>query len=398
MSKNEIILKIENLFSVYNLKEKNSFVAIKNFSHDFRRNKIYCIIGESGSGKSTLINYFNGLSKPIFGKITINKSVLKGKYNLTNLIVEELELKNFNINIPKEFQNKKLTKILIHTLKDATKINLKIVLKQYELKDPLFIKKIKITGSNEKVFLVIFDNKINLFNINKNITTSISETSKKTKNHKYKKKIKNYKEIRKFVGIVYQFPEYQLFKSTIIDDVMFGPLNLGFKKPEAKLRAQETLIELGILPHTFNSSPFNLSGGQKRRVAISGILSIGTDILVFDEPTAGLDPKGESEMLKIIASVKNKSKTAIVVTHSMDNVLEIADELLLIHSGEKICCGTPYEVFKQWELLEQNCIKLPKVIETIQQLVKIDKRFNKLYDYEPKNINELAISIEKILK
>ena len=139
------------------------------------------------------------------------------------------------------------------------------------------------------------------------------------------RKIKDVKKLRKLISIVFQFPEYQLFKSTVEDDIIFGPLNFGFKKTEAQKMAKFYLNMVGLNDTFLDACPFNLSGGQKRRVAIAGILAIEPKIIIFDEPTAGLDPKGEKQIIEIIKKLKNKGKTIIVVSHAMDIALEIAD-------------------------------------------------------------------------
>jgi energy-coupling factor transport system ATP-binding protein len=213
----------------------------------------------------------------------------------------------------------------------------------------------------------------------------------------YKKKIKNFKKLRKEVGMVFQFPEYQLFKSTIAKDVMLGPLNLGIKKEEATKRAKKYLNQLGLGDEFLLRSPFGLSGGQKRRVAIAGILAIEPNILIFDEPTAGLDPSGEREMLKIINDLKQQGKTIFVITHQMDQVLEVGDEVIVLDNKKIVAHGSPYNIFTNEQLLSSTTLDVPKVIRVINDLVKKDARFKSLYDLQPRNVNELAAGINKIL-
>jgi len=211
-----------------------------------------------------------------------------------------------------------------------------------------------------------------------------------------KRKIKNFKQLRKTVGMVFQFPEYQLFKDTVQKDIMFGPVNLGVDKKHAQQLASKYLNEMGLDDSFLQRSPFGLSGGQKRRVAIAGILAIEPDVLVFDEPTAGLDPAGEIEMINIIKNLKKQGRTIFVITHVMDQVLEIGDEVLVLGDHKILKSGTPYEIFTDKDLLNSTSLNLPQVIEVIQQLVNKDKRYQKLYEYEPRNVNELAIAIKKI--
>lgn len=213
----------------------------------------------------------------------------------------------------------------------------------------------------------------------------------------YKKKIKNFKKLRKEVGMVFQFPEYQLFKSTIAKDIMLGPLNLGVRKEEASFRAKKYLNQMGLGDEFLLRSPFGLSGGQKRRVAIAGILAIEPNILIFDEPTAGLDPSGERETLRIIKTLKQQNKTIFVITHQMDQVLEIGDNVIVLDNKKIVASGSPYDIFTNKELLSSTTLDLPKVINIVNELCKKDKRFEKLFEYKPRTVEELANGINKIL-
>ena len=211
------------------------------------------------------------------------------------------------------------------------------------------------------------------------------------------RKIKDVKKLRKLISIVFQFPEYQLFKSTVEDDIIFGPLNFGFKKTEAQKMAKFYLNMVGLNDTFLDACPFNLSGGQKRRVAIAGILAIEPKIIIFDEPTAGLDPKGEKQIIEIIKKLKNKGKTIIVVSHAMDIALEIADEILLIDNKTVTFKGEPYTLFTNNQLLATTNIIKPKIIQIIDCLVRHDKNFSLLYSFKPKTIAELAKRINDIL-
>lgn len=216
-----------------------------------------------------------------------------------------------------------------------------------------------------------------------------------------KKKIRRFKELRRNVGMVLQFPEYQLFKDTIEKDIMFGPVNLGVKKEEAKARAKKYLNELDLSDEYLQRSPFGLSGGQKRRVAIAGILAIEPKIFIFDEPTAGLDPNGEREMLNIIKNLKAQGKTVIVITHVMDQVLELADEVLLLNDKKLYASGKPYSIFTNKQILTETEMTTPRVITVINELVKLDKHYEYLYEKQPKTVQDLASAIcdhEKLTK
>ena len=211
------------------------------------------------------------------------------------------------------------------------------------------------------------------------------------------RKIKDVKKLRKLISIVFQFPEYQLFKSTVEDDIIFGPLNFGFKKTEAKKMAKFYLNMVGLNDTFLDACPFNLSGGQKRRVAIAGILAIEPKIIIFDEPTAGLDPEGEKQIIEIIKKLKNKGKTIIVVSHAIDIALEIADEILLIDKKTVTFKGEPYALFTNNQLLATTNIIKPKIIQIIDCLVCYDKNFSLLYFFKPRTIAELVKGINDIL-
>ncbi|MDC4184345.1 ATP-binding cassette domain-containing protein [Mycoplasma bradburyae] len=212
------------------------------------------------------------------------------------------------------------------------------------------------------------------------------------------KKIKNFKRLRKIISMVFQFPEYQLFKDTIQKDIMFGPIALGVNKEEAAKLAKFYLNRMGLDSSYLDVSPFELSGGQKRRVAIAGILAIQSEIIIFDEPTAGLDPKGESEMVDLILESKRENKTVIVITHQMEKVLEIADEIILLNEGKILTSGKPYEIFTDPEVVLKTSITLPNVIQVINDLSLKNPLFKKLYDYQPRNIKQLAQAINEVIK
>lgn len=170
------------------------------------------------------------------------------------------------------------------------------------------------------------------------------------------------KKLRSKVGLVFQYPEHQLFAETIYDDVTFGPLNLGLSKNEAQLRAYEALKISGISEELFYQSPFDLSGGQKRRVALAGVLAMKPEILVLDEPTAGLDPKGRDEMLDSLKSLqKDQGITIVLVSHSMEDVARYADRIVVLTNGKIRLNGTPHQVFENKVLLEEMGLQAPQV-------------------------------------
>ncbi|WP_342264170.1 energy-coupling factor transporter ATPase [Spiroplasma endosymbiont of Clivina fossor] len=183
------------------------------------------------------------------------------------------------------------------------------------------------------------------------------------------RKIKKQKLLRKSVGLVFQFPEYQLFEETIEKDIMFGPLNFGIKKDEARLKAAKYLELVGLSQEYLTRSPFDLSGGQKRRVAIAGILAIEGHTLILDEPTAGLDPDGEGELMKLFFKFnKQDKKRIILVTHNMDHVLQYADEVVVLKNGQLYHQSDPVSLFANAQLIKEINIESPKIFHFLQKL------------------------------
>ena len=181
----------------------------------------------------------------------------------------------------------------------------------------------------------------------------------------------DYRALRFKVGLVFQYPEYQLFEETVLADVMFGPLNQGKTREDAEALAKDALASLGIGEELYAKSPFELSGGQKRKVAIAGVLAMGPELLILDEPTAGLDPAGRDELFEEIAGLrKNYAMTILLVSHSMDDVARYADEVLVLHQGELKLEGTVEEVFSKKEELESMGLGLPQIRALLFDLKK----------------------------
>ncbi|SMB83660.1 energy-coupling factor transport system ATP-binding protein [Desulfonispora thiosulfatigenes DSM 11270] len=178
------------------------------------------------------------------------------------------------------------------------------------------------------------------------------------------------KTVRSKVGLVFQYPEHQLFEETVLKDVSFGPSNLGISQDEVEKRAQESLNVVNLdFEAIKDKSPFDLSGGQKRRVAIAGVLAMKPSYLVLDEPTAGLDPKSRDEILEQIKYLHEKLKiTIILVSHSMDDVAKYADRILVMHKSEVKMLGTPQEVFKQHKELQMIGLDIPTVTKLLYKL------------------------------
>ena len=183
-------------------------------------------------------------------------------------------------------------------------------------------------------------------------------------------KNKDIKPVRKKVGLVFQFPESQLFEETVLKDVAFGPQNFGISIEEAEQLAREKLAMVGISEEFFEKNPFELSGGQMRRVAIAGILAMEPEVLVLDEPTAGLDPKGRRELMSLFKELHQNGMTIVLVTHLMDDVANYADYVNVLEGGKLVRSGYPKEYFQDVDFLEIKQIGVPKITKFAQQLVK----------------------------
>lgn len=205
-------------------------------------------------------------------------------------------------------------------------------------------------------------------------------------------KPKHLKELRKNVGLVFQFPEYQLFEETVLKDVAFGPINFGLSKEEAIEKAKKALEIVGLDEEMYEKSPLDMSGGQKRRAAIAGILAIDPDILVLDEPTAGLDPQGSQAMMELFISLnKTKNKTICLVTHDMEHVFNYCDDVVVIDEGSILYCDSVEAFFNNEEMLSKLTIEIPKVIQLKRLLRK--KGFQLDQD-----INDLESIIQQVVQ
>ena len=179
----------------------------------------------------------------------------------------------------------------------------------------------------------------------------------------------NMKDLRSQVGLVFQYPEHQLFETTIFEDVCFGPKNQGLDKKTVELRAFEALHNVGFPDELYDQSPFDLSGGQKRRVAIAGVLAMKPQVLILDEPTAGLDPAGRDEILNLIAKMhKELGITVILVSHSMEDVAKYVERIIVMNSGEVMYDVTPKDVFHHYKELEAVGLAAPQVTYLMHEL------------------------------
>jgi len=200
--------------------------------------------------------------------------------------------------------------------------------------------------------------------------------------------------LREKVGLVFQFPEYQLFEETVLKDIIFGPKNFGVPEKEAIERAKRIIKLVGLKEEYLERSPFNLSGGEKKRVSIAGILAMEPDILVLDEPTSGLDPKGRDNLLELFTSIHNElNKTVIIITHDMNTVYKYASRVLVMNKGHLVFDGKPVDLFTRGNLEKWN-LDIPEILEITYQLEeKLDTKFKKI----PQTLDELFELTKEVL-
>jgi energy-coupling factor transport system ATP-binding protein len=203
------------------------------------------------------------------------------------------------------------------------------------------------------------------------------------------------KKLRAQVGLVFQYPEHQLFEETVFKDVCFGPKNIGLSKKDAELRAFEALEMVGVEPEVFYQSPFELSGGQKRRVAIAGVLAMRPRYLILDEPTAGLDPQGRDEILDMIKDMRKELNTTIIlVSHSMEDIAKYVDRILVMNEGTLLYDDDTREIFSHYKELEAVGLKAPSVTYIMNDLIK--KGFD--VDSKAMTVKEASESIYRAIK
>ncbi len=202
------------------------------------------------------------------------------------------------------------------------------------------------------------------------------------------------KKLRSKVGLVFQYPEHQLFEIDVFSDVCFGPKNLGLSKEEVERRAKDALQKVGLSEELYFQSPFELSGGQKRRVAIAGVLAMQPEVLILDEPTAGLDPKGRDEILKQIKKLQEETgMTILLVSHSMEDVAEYVDRIIVMNKGSVMYDDEPKNVFRHYKELEEVGLAAPQVTYIMHALRKKGMDV----DVEATTIEEATESILKVL-
>ncbi len=203
------------------------------------------------------------------------------------------------------------------------------------------------------------------------------------------------KDLRSKVGLVFQYPEHQLFETTVLKDVSFGPKNLGLTNLEIDLRTFEAIKQVGLSEDIYDMSPFELSGGQKRRVAIAGVLAMEPEVLILDEPTAGLDPKGRDDILNQIEKLHKERKiTIILVSHSMEDIAKYVQRIIVMNKGAVMYDNSPKKVFEKYKELEQIGLAAPQVTYVMNKLR--EKGIN--VDIHSTTVDEAKIEILKLLK
>lgn len=202
------------------------------------------------------------------------------------------------------------------------------------------------------------------------------------------------RKIRSEVGLVFQYPEYQLFEETVFKDISFGPKNMGLSGDELENTIKEICDIVGVKPEFFEKSPFDLSGGEKRRVAIAGVMAMKPQVIIFDEPTAGLDPKGREDVMEIIRNYRKATNaTVIIISHSMEDMASLTDKILVLNKGELFMFDTPENVFSNGEELRKIGLNIPIVTKVFEELSHLGIDLPK----KPLTVDE-ALEILKELK
>lgn len=209
-------------------------------------------------------------------------------------------------------------------------------------------------------------------------------------------KNKGLRSLREQVGVVFQYPEHQLFEESVYKDIAFGPTNFNVPKEEIDHRVERTMEAVGLSSDMLERSPFDLSGGQMRRVAIAGVLAMEPNALVLDEPTAGLDPRGQKEMMNMFYQLHHeKELTTVLVTHSMEDALAYADHVLVLDQGQLFMQGKPLKVFHQKQALNEVGLDVPEMIEFLS---KFEQKFGVSLNYENQSLPQFAQQIKDKLK
>ncbi|HET7578399.1 MAG TPA: energy-coupling factor ABC transporter ATP-binding protein [Bacillales bacterium] len=208
-------------------------------------------------------------------------------------------------------------------------------------------------------------------------------------------KKKHLKALRQKVGMVFQYPEHQLFEETVEKDIAFGPMNFGDSEETARRKAHEAIKRVGLSEDLLGRSPFDLSGGQMRRVAIAGVLAMEPEMLVLDEPTAGLDPRGQHEIMDMFLRLhRERGLTTVLVTHSMEDVAAYADSVVVMNGGSVYLKGTPQEVFSEPERLQRVGLDVPETVQFIQAL---ERKFGQQLPKDSFSLDEVTALVKELV-
>lgn len=254
-----------------------------------------------------------------------------------------------------------------------------------EIFDGEFVSIVGHTGSGKSTFI----QNLNALLVPTSGTVTVDEFTIENK-----LKIKNIKQLRKKIGIVFQFPEYQLFEETIEKDILFGPKNFLMNKEELEGLASKVLNVVGLDDSFLQKSPFELSGGEKRRVAIAGILAFDPEVLIVDEPTAGLDPISANNMMELFKKLNEMGKTIILVTHNMDHVLQYSDRVLVFKDATLHKNARPIDLFNDFDAVKRLGIDVPKVVELTSML---KAKYPKLSNYKIKSIDDFVKAYKDVI-
>lgn len=360
------VIRVSHLSHVYQQGTAMESYALRDVSFDIPRGSITAFIGHTGSGKSTLTQHLDGLLEATDGDILVNFR------DNAPLFKEEPGRRQKKSKGRSEGAKRSKSNMASESASTAAILSSSNASAGAAADLPASATDRKteaVSGINSAIddskFISIYHD-----NINK-------------------------RQLRFKVGLVFQYPEYQLFEVDVITDVMYGPKNQGLSDDEARSRAKEALALVGMGEEYYEKSPFELSGGQKRRVAIAGVLAMRPEVLILDEPTAGLDPQGRDDLFREIKSLHEKAgMTIVLVSHSMDDVARYTDLVEVLDHGELRMSGTPEEIFRRYKELEEMGLGAPQMTYLIHELKDLGIRFEE----RPDTVEEMADAIVKLYR
>lgn len=390
-------IKFDNVFYVYQKNTPFKSDALENINVEISSHEFLALVGHTGSGKSTFVQQINALLKPTEGRVIVGDIVPFALQKELEEIVHAIYCLSDSLDSGKIYEGYHEHKLISLAYK-SDEIIFFLEPKKFNLIGYKYLDNICSYNDKKK-----WKNDRNQFPL---LYQSVLENTRSYLKDKYSKKIpskdafevtnikkiKGLKSLKKYAGLVFQFPEYQLFEETVLEDVAFGPRNFGFSKEEATSKAKDALKMVGIDESLYERSPFELSGGQKRRVAIAGIIALNPKILVLDEPTAGLDPLGTKEIMSLFNLLYQNGTEIIMITHDMDLVLKYATRVLVLNHGKLVSDTSPKELFSQDNLKEKYNLDEPLVFEFAK---KLSSRGFKIDLTKVKDVHTLALEIKE---